>query len=93
MTLTRRSPKVGFTNPFSKQFALVNLGDLAELPKGTVVDEKFLIENGFVKNVRDGIKVLGTGELKVSLTFKLSLYSASAKKKIEAAGGQIEVAK
>ncbi len=91
MTLTRRTPKVGFTNPFSKEFAVVNLGDLSELPQGTVVDEKFLVENGFVKNVRDGIKILGTGDLKTSLVFKLTLYSASAKKKIEAAGGQIEV--
>lgn len=91
MTLTRRTPKVGFTNPFSKEFAIVNLGDLSELPAGTVIDEKFLIENGYVKNPRDGIKILGGGELKASLIFKLALYSESAKKKIEAAGGQIEV--
>ncbi len=90
MTLTRRTPKVGFTNPFSKEFAIVNVGDLSELPQGTVIDEKFLIENGYVKNPRDGIKILGGGELKASLVFKLALYSESAKKKIAAAGGKIE---
>jgi len=92
MTLTRRTPKVGFTNPFAKEFAVVNVGDLSEVPQGTVVDEKFLREHGFVKNTRDGVKILGGGEIKTSLVFKLALYSESAKKKILAAGGKIDAA-
>lgn len=90
MPLSRRLPKVGFTNPFSKVFAIVNVGDFSELPQGTVIDEKFLHEQGFVKKNLDGIKVLGFGELKASLVFKLTLFSESAKKKILAAGGKID---
>jgi large subunit ribosomal protein L15 len=93
MTLTRRLPKTGFVNPFRKEFAIVNLGDLNELKPNTVVDEKLLIEEGFVKEPRDGIKILGEGEIKVPLTFKLARFSESAKKKIIAAGGRIEEVK
>lgn len=90
MTLTRRSPKQGFVNVFSKKYALVNVGDLEGIVAGTIIDVPFLRAQGFVKNPRDGVKVLGGGELKTSLVFKLSLFSDSAKKKIEAAGGRIE---
>jgi large subunit ribosomal protein L15 len=89
MTLTRRTPKHGFVNPFRKEFAVVNIGDLNDLPKNTLVDEKLLKEKGFVKDEKDGIKILGNGELKVSLTFNIALFSESAKKKILAAGGKI----
>ena len=90
MTLTRRSPKHGFTNPSRKEFAIVNLGDLGALEKNTVVDEAFLASHGFVKNRRDGIKILGNGDFSVPLVFKLAHFSESAKKKIAAAGGTIE---
>jgi large subunit ribosomal protein L15 len=90
MTLTRRSPKQGFINVFSKKYAIVNVGDLGGIAPGTVIDETFLQAQGFVKDARDGVKILGGGELRTSLTFKLALYSESAKKKIEAAGGKIE---
>ena len=89
MTLTRRLPKTGFVNIFRKEFAIVNIGDLNEIEKNAVVDEKFLIERGFVKEPLDGIKILGNGELKIPLTFKLTRFSESAKKKIASAGGKI----
>ncbi len=90
MTLTRRLPKRGFTNVFRKEFAVINLGDLEGVAKDTVIDETFLTEQGFVKDVRNGVKVLGTGDVKVPLVFKLARFSASAKTKILAAGGRIE---
>ncbi len=71
----------------------MNVGDLGSLAPGTVVDESFLRAEGFVKGGRDGVKVLGEGELKTSLIFKVALYSESAKKKIEASGGKIESVK
>ena len=88
--LIRRLPKSGFVNPFSKEFAVVNVGDFQSLPAGTVIDEKFLKSQGFVKNRKDGVKVLGGGELPVPLVFKLNRFSESAKQKILKAGGQIE---
>ncbi len=90
MPLTRRLPKQGFVNIFSKKYAVINVGDLEGIAPGTVVDEAFLRGKGFVKNSRDGVKLLGGGELKTSLVFKLTLFSKSAKKKIEVAGGRIE---
>lgn len=93
MTLTRRSPKFGFVNPFSKEHAVINVGDLNDLPKGTVVDEELLLNQGYVKDSRDGIKILGGGELKTSLVFKITRFSESARKKIVAAGGRIEEVK
>lgn len=93
MTLTRRLPKQGFVNIFSKRYAVVNVGDLGEVPQGTVIDEAFLTSGGFVKKVLHGVKILGGGELKTALVFKVSGCSESAKKKIEAAGGRIEASK
>jgi large subunit ribosomal protein L15 len=92
MTLTRRLPKQGFVNIFSKKFDIVNVGDLVDLPKGTVVDEALLETQGFVKKKRSGIKILGGGELKNALVIKVARLSESARKKIEAAGGRIEAA-
>lgn len=89
MPLQRRLPKHGFVNPFSVEYSVVNVGDLNTLSKGTVVDEKMLRDEGFVRNKLAGVKVLGGGELKVPLTFRLSHFSESAKRKIVAAGGQI----
>lgn len=90
MTLTRRTPKQGFTNPFAKEFSVVNVGDLADVPQGTVIDEAFLRSAGYLKKARDGVKILGNGEIKTSLVFKVERFSESAKKKILAAGGKIE---
>lgn len=90
MTLTRRLPKRGFVNPFRKEYAIINVGDLEGVSKDTVIDAAFLAHNGFVKDPRDGIKVLGGGEIKIPLTFKVQHFSTSAKTKILAAGGKIE---
>lgn len=90
MPLSRRLPKHGFVNHFRKEFAVLNVGDLNDITKGTVIDESFLRANGFVKKPLDGIKILGGGELKTSLTFRVNYFSESAKKKILAVGGTIE---
>ncbi len=90
MPLMRRIPKHGFVNPFRKTYTIVNVGDLNELPQGSVIDEKLLREQGFVKRDLSGVKILGGGELKVPLVFKLAHFSESAKKKILAAGGTIQ---
>lgn len=91
MPLTRRLPKHGFTNPFRKEFAVINVEDLNDLKAGSVVDESLLREAGFVKKKREGIKILGGGELKVSLVVKVPHLSESAKKKILGAGGKIDI--
>jgi len=92
MPLHRRLPKRGFRNPFRKEYAIVHVEDLNRFPEGTVVDPSLLREAGLVKGSWwDGIKVLGDGELKVPLTVKAHKFSASALKKIEAAGGKAEV--
>ena len=90
MTLTRRTPKQGFVNIFSKKYAVLNVSDLGDLPQGTVIDEEFLKKGNFVKKTLDGIKILGAGELKAALIFKNLRVSKSAKQKIETAGGKVE---
>lgn len=90
--LFKRLPKRGFTNArFTKTFAIVNLADLNELPEGTVVTPELLLERRIVREQLDGIKVLGKGDLSVKLTVQAHAYSATAKEKIEAAGGTAEV--
>lgn len=90
--LRRRLPKHGFTNIFAKVYTLVNVVTLAGLPAGSVVDAESLKAAGLISKIeRDGIKVLGNGELAVALTVKAAKVSASAKAKIEAAGGSVEV--
>ncbi len=91
MPLHRRLPKRGFANIFGKNIAVINIRDLARFDKGTVVDEVALVEAGLVKGKRDGIKLLGQGEIKHSLDVKVNLISKSAREKIEAAGGKVEV--
>ena len=87
MPLARRLPKVGFNNIFATQYAIVNVADLeAAFEAGEVVDTEAL-----VKKTLDGVKVLGNGELTKALTVKAAAYSASAKEKIEKAGGKAEV--
>ena len=93
MPLARRIPKRGFNNRFRKEYVIVNLSDLAELPAGTVVDYGFVMENGLAKAVKNnsGLKVLGDGELTVALTVRAAKFSGSAKSAIEQAGGTAEV--
>ncbi|MGM9625517.1 MAG: 50S ribosomal protein L15 [Eubacteriales bacterium] len=89
--LYRRLPKRGFHNVFAKHYAIVNVDALNVFEDGTVVSADTLIENGIINDIQDGIKVLGNGDISKKLTVKASIFSASAKEKIEAAGGKIEV--
>ena len=91
MPLYRRLPKRGFNNPNRKEYAIVNLETLNRFEEGTVVTPELLKERGVVKNLKDGLKILGRGELNVKLTVKAHKFSQSALSKIEAAGGQTEV--
>ncbi len=88
----RRLPKRGFNNYFKKVYVIVNLSQLADVEAGTVVDYDYVINNGLAKQVKDnsGLKVLGTGEVKVALTVKAAKFSATAKEAIEKAGGTAE---
>jgi large subunit ribosomal protein L15 len=89
MPLQRRLPKRGFTNIFRKEYAVVNLSDLSDL-SGTITPET-LREQGIVRHSKDGIKILGVGELKSALTIRAHKFSKSAVDKIQAAGGKAEV--
>jgi large subunit ribosomal protein L15 len=89
--LYRRLPKRGFKNFNRVEYAIVNLEDLNQFAAGTEVTPESLIESGVVKNPKDGIKILGNGELTVSLTVKANKFSQSAVEKIQAAGGKSEV--
>jgi large subunit ribosomal protein L15 len=89
--LYRRLPKRGFTNQFRKEFAIVNLTELNKFAAGTEVTPEVLLESGIVKNARDGIKILGDGEITVQLNVKANKFSQSAVEKIQAAGGKTEV--
>lgn len=91
MPIHRRIPKRGFTNIFAKHIAVVNVRDLSLFASGSVVDGEMLREKGLVKGRVDGIKLLGNGELTQPLTVKVSHVSRSAREKVEAAGGSIEV--
>jgi len=91
MPLHRRLPKRGFTNIFKKVMAVVNVSDLSRFESGAVVDPASLVRSGLVKGQNDGIKLLGRGDIDISLTVKLNAVSRSAKAKIEAAGGTVEV--
>ena len=90
-TLARRIPKRGFNNIFATEYAVVNVADLDRFVDGTVVDAELLIASGLIKKELDGVKVLGNGELTKNLTVKAAAFSASAKEKIEKAGGKAEV--
>ena len=91
-SLARRMPKRGFNNIFAVEYATVNVSDLeARFENGAVVDAAALIESGAIKNAKDGIKILGNGELTKSLTVKAAKFTAGAQEKIEKAGGKAEV--
>ena len=91
MPLYRRIPKRGFKCRNSKEIVAINLSALEVFDNGTTVDVDTLIEKGIVKNPRDGVKILGNGEVTKKLDVKVNAYSASAKEKIEALGGTAEV--
>lgn len=91
MPLARRIPKRGFNNIFAKVYQTVNVSDLEVFNDGITVDAELLKAQGIIKKELDGIKVLGDGELTKNLTVKAAAFSASAKEKIEKAGGKAEV--
>ena len=91
MPLQRRVPKRGFNNIFAKEYVSINVDVLNRFEDGMVVDSEAISKAGIVKNPRDGIKILGRGELTRKLTVVASNFSATAKEKIEAAGGKAEV--
>ena len=91
MPLYRRLPKRGFTNINSKTIVGINVSALERFDNEAVVTVETLVEAGVVKNVRDGVKILGNGELTKKLTVKANAFSEGAKSKIEALGGTCEV--
>ena len=91
MPIQRRLPKRGFTNIFRKKIAVINLRDLLAFESGSLVDEAALVKAGLVKGQKDGVKLLGHGEIRVALDVKLNHVSKSAREKVEAAGGSVEV--
>lgn len=91
MPLHRRLPKRGFTNIFKKHFALVNLKDLNEFTPEEVITPELLLRRGYIKELGDGLKVLGDGDLKVALKITAHHFSKSAREKIQKAGGTAEV--
>lgn len=92
LPLFRRLPKRGFNNyEFRTEYAIVNVGDLNDFKDGSVIELSNLKESGLVKKEKDGIKILGNGELTKKLTVKANQFSSTAKQKIENAGGKIEV--
>ena len=93
LPLYRKLPKRGFNNSkFAKVYAIVNVDALNVFEDGAVVDLEALMAKKIVRRANDGLKILGGGELTKKLTVKASVFSATAKEKIEAAGGKIEVA-
>ena len=91
MPIHRRLPKRGFNNIFKKKIVVINVSDLEKFESGSVVDEVSLVQKGLVKGKRDGIKLLGKGDVAIPLTIKVNSVSAGARKKIEDAGGTVEV--
>ncbi|MDI6604392.1 50S ribosomal protein L15 [Aceticella autotrophica] len=92
MPLARRLPKRGFTNIFKKDYAIVNISSLDKLfEDGTTVTPELLIEKGLIKKTKDGVKILGTGEINKKLIVKANKFSQTAVEKIEAVGGKAEV--
>lgn len=91
MPLYRRLPKVGFTNIFRKEYAVVNLCDLEIFEDGTVVNPDLLKKAGLVKAEKSGIKILATGDLTKKLTVRAHKFSKTAEEKIATAGGKVEV--
>lgn len=91
MPLQRRLPKRGFTNIFKKDYAIVNLKDLNVFDDNTEVTPELLIEKGLIKKAKDGVKILGDGELEKTLIVKAHKVSKQAEEKVTARGGKVEV--
>ncbi len=91
MPLHRRLPKRGFSNIFKKNFAIINIRDLAKFEKGSIVDETALIQSRLIRGRRDGIKLLGQGEIEHPLTLKVNKASKAAIGKVTRVGGKVEV--
>ncbi len=91
MPLSRRLPKRGFNNIFAKPLDAINVSDLEKFEDGATVTVKDIVDAGLVSKCKYGVKILGNGELTKKLTVQVNAYSASAKEKIEAAGGKAEV--
>jgi large subunit ribosomal protein L15 len=91
MPLHRRLPKRGFSSPFPKTFAVVNVESLNAFAAGETVTPETLAGRGIVRALRDGVKILGDGELKIALTVRAHAFSKSAEEKIARAGGKVEI--
>jgi large subunit ribosomal protein L15 len=91
MPLQRRIPKRGFTNIFRKEYAIINLDDLAGMTGSETVTPELLQERGVINDIKDGLKVLGMGDIKTKVTIRAHKFSKSALEKIQAAGGKAEV--
>ena len=91
MPLTMRLPKRGFTNKWRTEYVAINVDRLEVFEEGQVVSPVELIEMGIIKKIEDGVKIMGNGELTKKLTVQANKFTASAKEKIEAAGGKAEV--
>ena len=93
MPLARRIPKRGFHNKWATHYTIINLKQLENVPAGTVVDFEYVAQNGLTKEVKNsaGLKVLGSGQIKVALTVKAAKFSETAKTAIEKAGGKAEI--
>ena len=91
MPIYRRLPKRGFKNIFAKEYAEVNVSTLERFDDGATVDPVALVEAGILKNVQDGIRILGNGELTKKLTVRANGFTKTAESKITAAGGKVEV--
>jgi large subunit ribosomal protein L15 len=91
MPIQRRIPKRGFTNIFRKEYSVVNVADLATLGGKDPITPEVLLEKGLIRNMRDGVKVLGMGDLKAQIVVRAHKFSKSAIDKIQAAGGKAEV--
>ena len=91
MPLQRRLPKRGFANIFKKEYTLININNLNRFEPKTILDIEALKNAGLVKSVKDGVKLLGDGEISHPLVIKVHKVSKSAKAKIEAAGGKVEI--
>lgn len=92
MPLARRLPKRGFTNIYAKEYTVINVSELERLPEGTEVTAAMLKEQGIISKIeKDGLKVLGRGELTKRLNVKAAKFSETARKAIEAVGGTAEV--
>ena len=93
MPLLRRLPKRGFTSPFKKEYSVVNVQALDVLDANTVVDAQLLLEKGIINKIaKDGLKILGNGELTKALTVKANKFTETAINKIKKAGGTVEEA-